>query len=150
MVLVVLFAGLSLFLAAAGIYGVLAFIVTSRTREMGVRLALGARPQDLRRLVVGYGLRLCGIGLLLGALPVFFVARFYSQYFYGFQPSDAHQRAVASPYAQTQGLLYGVHLSDPTILLSVPFVLLLVTTLACYIPARRATRVDPLVALRSD
>ncbi len=124
MVLLAVFAGLALALAALGLYGVMAFLVSQRTREMGIRLALGARPRDLVRLVAGQSLRLALLGLALGLIV-----------------------AVGA----TRGLgalLYGVSPLDPATLVGVSGLLLLVAALAGYLPARRAGRVDPMVALR--
>jgi putative ABC transport system permease protein len=120
------FAALALLLASVGLYGVMALSVTQRTREFGIRLALGAPQEDVFRLALGRGLLLVGIGLLLGLLG-----------------------AVGAGQALTS-LLYGVGGFDPTALLSAIFSLAAVAVLACWFPARRATRVDPIVALRYE
>jgi putative ABC transport system permease protein len=120
------FAALALLLAALGVYGVLAYLVTQRTREIGVRLALGARPASVLRLVVGFSLRLSGIGVLIGTAA-----------------------AIAlGPTLESQ--LFGVKGRDAVTLAVVPIALVALAVLASYIPARRATRVDPLVALRVE
>jgi len=119
-----LFGGIALVLAVVGLYGVLAFRVSQRTHEIGIRLSLGAQDTDIRNLVVGQGLRLAALGLSIGALL-----------------SVAIGRAANS-------LLYGVSATDPFILTTVCVILLAVTAAASYLPARRATRVDPLEALR--
>jgi len=120
------FAGLALLLASIGIYAVLSFVVTQRTQEIGVRVALGADSRDVLRMVFSHGLKLFAIGAVLGL-------------------------AAALGLSRTMGhLLYGISASDPVSFLTVTFVLGLVTLLACYIPARRAMRVDPLVALRYE
>lgn len=124
MVLLAVFAGLALALAALGLYGVMAFLVSQRTREMGIRLALGARPRDLVRLVAGQSLRLALLGLALGLIVALGATRGLG------------------------ALLYGVNPLDPTTLVGVSALLLAVAVLAGYLPARRAGRVDPMVALR--
>jgi predicted permease len=120
------FAGLALLLASIGIYAVLSFVVTQRTQEIGVRVALGADSRDVLRMVFSHGLRLFAIGAALGLAAALALSRTMSH------------------------LLYGISASDPVSFLTVTFVLGLVTLLACYIPARRAMRVDPLVALRYE
>jgi len=120
------FAALALLLAAIGVYGVLAYVVAQRTREIGVRLALGARPALVRRMVVGHSLKLSLTGIVLGAAGAL----------------------LAGPALESQ--LFGVRPRDPVTLAGVAASLLAVALLASYIPARRATRVDPLLALRSD
>jgi predicted permease len=120
------FAGLALLLASIGIYAVLSFVVTQRTQEIGVRVALGAHSGDVLRMVFVHGLRLFGIGAVLGL-------------------------TAALALSRTMGhLLYGISASDPLSFATVTLVLGLVTMLACYIPARRAMNVDPLVALRYE
>ena len=116
----------ALALAGLGLYGVTAYGVARRTREIGVRMALGADRSDVLRLFVGEGLQLATRGLLWGILP-----------------------AIAATYALS-GLLVGVFPVDPVTLLASSLILVAVTLLAAYVPARRATRVDPLVALRTE
>ncbi|MGH9864341.1 MAG: ABC transporter permease, partial [Candidatus Acidiferrales bacterium] len=129
MMLLGAFAALALALAGIGLYGVTAYAVGQRTHEMGIRLALGAYPRDVFRLVIGQGLRLALAGLVMGAAAAVVLIR------------------LLSSFSQ---LLYEVGKSDPVTLLAVAVVLLAVALLACYIPARRAMRVDPMVALRYE
>lgn len=124
--LVASFAGVALTLALVGIYGLISYTVAQRVPEIGVRLALGATPAQVRRLVLGGGLRLAGIGVGLGVLGAMAVAR------------------------TLQGLLYSVSATDPWIYAGVSLLLLAVAALACWMPARRAMRIDPMVALRSE
>jgi putative ABC transport system permease protein len=121
-----LFAGLALLLAGIGIYGVMAYSVTTRTREVGIRMALGAQPADVIGLVLNEGMSLAGIGIAIG-LPA----------------SLALTRLM-------QGLLFGVAAADPPTYTGIILLLTAVALLACWIPARRATKVDPLVALRCE
>lgn len=126
MVLAAVFAGLALFLAAVGIYGALAYAVVQRTREVGVRLALGSTPSEIFRLVLRQGLAILGAGLAAGLAGALWLAR------------------------TLEGLLYGVGAFDPGVLLSVAGLLALVVVAASVVPARRATRVDPVVALAAE
>ena len=121
-----LFGALTLALAAIGLYGVLSYLVTQQRREIGVRMALGASPREMRRMVLGRGARLTGAGLVIGLALAW-----------------AASRALAP-------VLFEIPAVDPLTFAAVPIGLFLIALLACYLPARRATRVDPLVALRAD
>jgi putative ABC transport system permease protein len=121
-----IFAAVALALAAVGIYGVISFSVTRRTREIGVRIALGARPQNVRRMVLGKALVLAGTGVAVGLAGSLALARVISS------------------------LLYDVSATDPMILSGVSVLLTFVAALAGFFPARRASRVDPIVALRCE
>jgi putative ABC transport system permease protein len=126
MTLVAAFAVLALVLAIIGAYGVTSYLVSQRTKELGVRLALGAEPSRVARLVVVEGMRVAGAGVVVGIVVAFFTTRLASS------------------------LLYGVSPRDPMTIGAVAAVLLVVAALANYLPARRAARVDPLVALRQE
>ena len=117
---------IGLFLAVLGLYAVVSYAVTRRTREIGVRMALGADRKDVLRLVVRDGLRLTVIGILLGLVGSFGLGLILSR------------------------VLYGLHAMDAGVFAGVTVLLLAVAALACYLPARRATRVDPLIALRAE
>ncbi len=124
--LLTLFSAVSLTLAALGIYGVISYLVAQRTSEIGIRMALGAQAGDVLRLIGATGLRLALAGTLIGAAGALFLTRFLS------------------------GLLFGVSSVDPLTFLAMAATLAGVTLLACYVPARRASRVDPLIALRYE
>src|SRR5262245_36432401 len=121
------FAGLALLLAVIGIYGVFAYSVAQRTREIGIRMALGAQTPDVLRLVLRQGTALTVIGVAIGLLASFALTRFMKKMLFGF----------VSP-------------TDPATFVSIALLLAVIALLACYVPARRATKVDPMVALRCD
>ena len=120
------FSTLALALAAIGLYGVIAYSVSQRTREMGIRLAVGARKSDVQRLVIGEGLKLVGIGLAAGMLAAYFLSKLLT------------------------GLLFGVTAGDPYIYATNAVILMVVALLASWLPARRAAKVDPMEALRCE
>src|SRR6185436_14692255 len=117
---------LAVALAVVGIYGVMAYAISQRTREIGVRMALGARAQDVLKLMLKQGGQLIVIGVALGSVVGFGLTRFMGR------------------------LLFEVEPSDPLTYVSMPLLLATVALLACYIPARRAAKVDPMVALRYE
>ncbi|MFN2622243.1 MAG: ADOP family duplicated permease [Chthoniobacterales bacterium] len=126
MEMVGLFALTSLVLAALGIYGVISYLVNERTHEIGIRLALGAERRNIQQMILGQGLRLAFTGAALGLVAAFVVSRLIAT------------------------LLYGVRPTDPLTFAGVAILFLVVAVLACYLPAHRATKVDPMIALRSE
>ena len=125
-VLLGIFSGFALLLATVGIYGVLSYSVTQRTREIGIRMALGAAQRDVIRMVAGNALRLAGAGVAIGLILVFALTRYLSS------------------------LLFEVRPTDPIPLAGVCVLLAIIALAASWIPARHAARVDPLTALRDE
>jgi len=120
------FAGIAIFLAALGLYGILAYSVEQRVREIGVRVALGANKREIFRLIIGNGLRLALVGIAVGVPSALALTRLM------------------------RGMLSGVSSTDPVTYIAVIGMLLISALLASYLPARRATHVDPIVALRAE
>ena len=118
------FAVMALLLACVGIYGLLAYLVGQRSQEIGVRIALGAQQSNILKLVLGQGGLLAGVGIVIGLVMA----------------------AVTAPLISS--LIYGIHVIDPIVFLAVPLILLLVSFAASYFPARRASKISPIEALR--
>jgi putative ABC transport system permease protein len=125
-VLLAVFAGIALLLAAVGIFGVMAYSVAQRTRELGLRIALGASRGQVLQLVLAHGVRLTLVGVAIGLAATFLLTRYMSS------------------------LLFNVPAYDPMTLVGVVAALIVISLCACYLPARRATLVDPIVALREE
>jgi ABC-type antimicrobial peptide transport system permease subunit len=126
MILCLIFGAIALLLASVGIYGVLAYSVTQRTREFGIRMALGAEGRDVMRMVVGHGLRLAALGLVIGAAAALAVTRLMT------------------------AMLYDVRPADPGVFVAIAFMLGVVSAIAALIPSLRAVRIRPGVALRYE
>jgi putative ABC transport system permease protein len=120
------FAAVALILATIGIYGVISHSVNQRTHEIGIRIALGAQPRDLFKLVVGQGLLLAVEGILIGLVASFLLTRIMSS------------------------LLYGVSTTDPAAFIGIPLLLIAVAFVASYLPARKAMKMDPIAALKHE
>jgi putative ABC transport system permease protein len=126
MLLLAMFAGMALFLAAVGLYGVVSYTVRQRTREIGLRLAIGAQPSDVLRMVVGGGMKLAAIGVVIGIVAAVALSRL------------------------VEAMLFDVAPSDPMSYVATALLLMAIAALACYLPARRAMRVDPMVTLQAE
>ncbi len=121
-----IFGGVALLLTSVGIYGLISYFTSKRVREFGIRMALGAQREDIYRMVVGEGIRLAAVGVVAGLVCAFFMTRLL------------------------RGLLYGVGSDDPLTFVTVPIILLAVALLAAFVPASRAVRVEPMIALRLE
>jgi ABC-type antimicrobial peptide transport system permease subunit len=126
MLLLASFAGLALLLACVGMYGVISYSVMQRTREIGVRMALGAQRKTVFGMILGQGAKLAGLGIAIGILTALGLTHLMASF------------------------LYGIRATDPLTFLIVPVFLAAVALFACYLPARRATHVDPMIALRYE
>ncbi len=126
LLLLSIFAGIGLTLTLAGIYGVMSYLVTGSVRDIGIRMALGAQTSDVLKLVLGQGARLTLLGIVLGLAGAFGVTRLMTT------------------------LLFGLSATDPLTFAAISILVICVALLACYLPARRAAKVDPLVALRTE
>jgi putative ABC transport system permease protein len=134
------FGGLALVLAAIGLAGVLAWSVSQRTNEIGIRMALGAQVADVLRLMVWQGMKLVLLGLVVGVAGGYVLQRMLA----------SKSFAPASWEAQMANQLYEVTVTDPITAIVIAVLVILVALLACYIPARRASKVDPIVALQYE
>ncbi|HWF47883.1 MAG TPA: FtsX-like permease family protein, partial [Bryobacteraceae bacterium] len=126
LILLGLFSVLALVLAAIGIYGVISYAVAQRTHEIGIRLALGAQSKDVVRMILAQGATITGAGVVIGIIAALGLTRLMSK------------------------LLFAVSAADPSTFAAVAIMLMLIAMLACYIPARRTLRVDPMIALRDE
>ena len=124
--LLALFAGMALVLAAVGIFGVMAYVVSRRTQEIGVRMALGASRGNVLGMVLSEGLRVVLVGVTVGLVAAFSLTRLIKSWLFAVQPAD------------------------PLTFIGVALTVIAVAALACYVPARRATKVDPMIALRYE
>jgi len=122
----IIFAAVALSLAAVGLYGVVSYAVSQRTREIGIRMAFGARRSDVMMMVIGQGMKLAGAGILIGLGGALALTRFM------------------------ETLVLGASSTDPLTYATIASLLIFVSFIACYLPARRATKVDPMIALRSE
>ena len=129
LVMLAIAGSMALALGFIGLYGVISYAVSQRTREIGIRLALGAERTKILRMIIGHGLRLAIAGVVIGTAATLLLGRLFSSF---------------------SQLLYGVSVTNPAILTAVSFALVIVAAVACYLPARRAALVEPMKALRAE
>jgi ABC-type antimicrobial peptide transport system permease subunit len=145
-----LFGILALLLACVGLYGLLAFAAVQRTREVGIRMALGASRAGVLWIMMCDALKLVAVGIAIGVPAALGVARFASSQFPALLGAQKTDLALSAVRPNVTALLFGVKTTDPLTIASAAVMLAAAAAIAAYLPARRASRVDPMVALRND